>query len=544
MTDANLRQYDWLQNVGGFNSEEADALIKQKKIEAWQKLSTSFPNADLSKFKVEAVFYSKTHVEATVYFAAGEGLQQSVFGSDRKYWSNAMKKALGVGSASGGFPIELQALQSSEKAPIPAIDFNENAASLKKVFSGIIDVHVAPDMSFETKFRDIFTGTRIKHTSAAEAEKWLSGPNIAYWPQMLNFAVWCATTGSGISRQIFDKRASELNLPPQVYSFYLFHVYFTVRRILFQLGGIQRVSALPGDKTFNEKGMNFDKASYKRICAEFGLDPSSDFRYTKPKNNGLGGVYVYGPGGAFEIASQYPGGSAKFAGEGGSAKKGNLIYFVRPDASAEDQADWFCPKNSEGLSQAGLSRINQSIEAFVYCVLGAQVNVRSSIIGSGGRAKEAQSEFLVLLEDAIIQPDLAKSVARYQLAIDQAKVRLNFAVCPGAWLMPGSMIINTETAVGYNNQLKQASGSMRLGINNQVNTGTKKVGVPVGESKINHPNSHSSNPVHRNQKQKVSLEKDGEKEDPPKPHNPHEENKFSFAIGAVFLAGAFVLMTR
>ena len=56
--------------------------------------------------------------------------------------------------------------------------------------------------------------------------------------------------------------------------------------------------------------------------------------------------------------------------------------------------------------------------------------MRSSILGSGGRAKEAQIEFLVLMEDAIRQPDLAKSVQRYQLAVDEAKVRLNLAVSP------------------------------------------------------------------------------------------------------------------
>ena len=542
MADTNLRQYDWLQHIDGFDPQSADTLIKQKKSEAWQKLSKAFPHADLSKFTVEAVFYSKTHVEATVYFMSGDGLQQSVFGSDRKYWSEKMKKALGVGGTNGGFPMQLQALQSSGQQPIPALDFHQKPASLKKVFNGLVDVHVTPDMSFQTKFRDIFTGTRIKHTSGKEAKKWLSGPDIAYWPQMLNFAVWCATTGSGISREIFDKRSSTLNLPPQVYSFYLFHVYFTVRRILFQLGGIQRVAALPRDKTFDEKSMNFDKASYKRICAEFGLDPSADFRYTQPKNHGLGGVYVYGPGGAFEIASQYPGGSAKFAGEGGSAQKGNLIYFLRPDASAEDQADWFCPNASQGLTQAGLSRINQSIEAFVYCVLGAQVNVRSSIIGSGERAKEAQSEFLVLLEDAIIQPDLAKSVARYQLAIDEAKVRLNFAVCPGAWLMPGSMIINTETTVGYNNRLKQASGSMRLGINNQVNTGTKKVGVPVVESKTNPPNSHPSNPLHKNAKDAEPDEEKKEEETPQKEKtaDTHQTNLVFLTILAAAAQGLLI----
>lgn len=46
---------------------------------------------------------------------------------------------------------------------------------------------------------------------------------------------------------------------------------------------------------------------------------------------------------------------------------------------------------------------------------------------------------------------------------------VNLAVCPGTWLMPGRMIINTESTVGYNNKLKQA-----IGVNNEVNLGTKK----------------------------------------------------------------------
>jgi len=92
-----------------------------------------------------------------------------------------------------------------------------------------------------------------------------------------------------------------------------------------------------------------------------------------------------------------------------------------------------------------------------------QVNVHSSILGSGGRAREAQSEFLVLMEDAIRQPDLAQSVQSYQLAVDQAKVRLNLAVAPMAWLMPVQMIINTASTIGYNNKLKQAVSGMKRG---------------------------------------------------------------------------------
>jgi len=103
------------------------------------------------------------------------------------------------------------------------------------------------------------------------------------------------------------------------------------------------------------------------------------------------------------------------------------------------------------------------------------------------------------VEDAIREPDLAESVQRYQLAVDRAKVRLNLAVCAGAWLIPARMIINTESTVGYN-QLKQAVPGMKLGVNNEVNPDTKKAGLKQMEgrpSKINLPNSHPSNPFHK-----------------------------------------------
>ena len=92
-----------------------------------------------------------------------------------------------------------------------------------------------------------------------------------YWPQQLNFALWCATTGSGISWEILHKLSQQLR------GFFLFHVYFTVRRILFEMGGIQSFSALPGDPKFNQTDNKYDSPSYKRICAEFGIDPNTDF---------------------------------------------------------------------------------------------------------------------------------------------------------------------------------------------------------------------------------------------------------------------------
>jgi len=73
--------------------------------------------------------------------------------------------------------------------------------------------------------------------------------------------------------------------------------------------------------------------------------------------------------------------------------------------------------------------VTNRTKAFVYCILGcgSQVNVRSSIIGSSGSGKEVIHEFLVLIEDAIGQPDISKSVPRFQLVIQEAKVKLDLA---------------------------------------------------------------------------------------------------------------------
>ena len=94
---------------------------------------------------------------------------------------------------------------------------------------------------------------------------------MSFWPQQLNFALWCATTGCVISRDILLSSGSILDLSPQVRLFYLFHVYFTVRRILYELGGIKSVDALPDDPTFNQKDNHYSIASYKKICSEFGV---------------------------------------------------------------------------------------------------------------------------------------------------------------------------------------------------------------------------------------------------------------------------------
>jgi len=162
------------------------------------------------------------------------------------------------------------------------------------------------------------------------------------------------------------------------------------------------------------------------------------------------------------------------------------------------------------------------------------------------------------MESAIIQPDLAKSVQRYQLAVDEAKVRLNLAVAPMAWLMPANMIINTASVVGYNNKLKQAVAGTKLGVNNMLNTDTKKSSLQLmagGLSKVNPPNSHPSNPIHKAvmaaqnpkppKKVRFNLPTDevGHLQETKK-FDSHEINKTAVIVGAVAAAALFILTTR
>ena len=114
--------------------------------------------------------------------------------------------------------------------------------------------------------------------------------------------------------------------------------------------------------------------------------------------------------------------------------------------------------------------------------------------------------------------------------------------------MPATMIINTESTVGYNNRLKQAVPGMKLGVNDGVNSGTKKVGLQLmdgGPSKINPPNSHPSNPIHKaamtaQPKDKQSSKKETVSEKPPQ----HEVNKTAVIVGVVGVVALIFMATR
>ena len=453
-----------------------------------KRFKARYPKANFADFKTED-FFGKPNI--FFHNKAGEGT--TVFDDDGKdfrssiYFSKEMKRQLGLAP---GFPLELTH-NPNPKLEIPAVPFNSEAVGIGTLKDALVqqEIYVTPSEKFKIKFRDIFTDTVITHRSSHESRRWLAGPNFEYWPQTLNFAFFVATTGCGVSRRILfkdkmrdgknDLTDSELKLPPQVRSFFWFHVYFTVRRILFELGGPQNSLPLPGDTAFSQTENKYDIPSFERICAEFGISPNADFRFTRGDNHGLGSVFEYFTNSGYtKTPFKYPSKETKFEDEGGRASDGNLVPYIE-NTEARNQYEYFLCHVSHGLTSAGLSRINQSIESFCYAILGSQVDVRSSIASSQGSAIETQRQFLSMVEDAIRNPDISKSVQRFQLAIESAKVRLDLAISPGLWLLPSKMVVNTESVVGYNNKLKKATTFMRIGVNSDLN-------IPVRRSTQKH----------------------------------------------------------
>ena len=451
-----------------------------------KRFKARYPKANFADFKTED-FFGKPNI--FFHSEAGEGT--TVFDDDGKdfrssiFFSKEMKRQLGLAP---GFPLELT-YNPNPKLEIPAVPFNSETINTIKENLVQQEIYVTPSDKFKINFRDIFTDTVITHRSSHESRRWLAGPNFEYWPQTLNFAFFCATTGCGVSRRILfedkmrdgknDLTDSELKIPPQVRSFFWFHVYFTVRRILFELGGPQNSLPLPGDTAFSQTENKYDIPSFERICAEFGISPNADFRFTRGDNHGLGSVFEYfSYSGYTKTPFKYPSKETKFADEGGRASDGDLVPYIE-NTEARNQYEYFLCPVSHGLTSAGLSRINQSIESFCYAILGSQVDVRSSISGSQGSDIETQRQFLSMVEDAIRNPNISKSVQRFQLAIQSAKVRLDLAISPGLWLLPSKMVLNTESVVGCNNKLKKATTFMRIGVNSDLN-------IPVRRSSQKH----------------------------------------------------------
>ena len=418
----------------------------------WHRFRTAYPHADFKKFSAGPQSIEFEHDGIAVDVFREDITPDGPFPTAVHHYGDAklnaaLLKALGprdpknktVKISPSPWPKDFTV--GKINYPVPAVAWHTMPP--KTNFSHLT-LEVAPGKKISLKVRNVFKNSETEFKSAAAAKKWLEGPSMTYWAQQLNFAVWAATAGCGVGLDMLQRS-----------SFLQFHVIFTIRRLLHELG-----APLPGDIGFNAYDSHYKKAAYERLCNEFKT--YKDFRFLAPNNGGVGDPYGYDYRGLNIEEGGWPNPENRFRDEG-KPKYGGPEIEVLKDARTFRQYDWFVLQKGEGL--VNLARINRSIEAYVYCVLGAQVDTRSPIIAAGGASRETQQQFLVLFESAVIENDIAKSIQRYQFAVQEAKVRLDYAIAPGCWLMPSDLVINTHAVAGYNNVLQKATEVMKFGIN-------------------------------------------------------------------------------
>jgi len=316
---------------------------------------------------------------------------------------------------------------------------------------------------FLAKFPNVFTKYKLPYMSNNTiVDKWHSTP-MQFWQNQLNFAVWCATTGCGVSKE--DHMASH---DPQIRALFCFHVYFQVRRILAELQ-----CPLPQDNAWSAFQNAFDRRAYERICAEFGVSPHTDWRQKQSSNQGLGLVYfyathvgympVYGAG----SADHYDPGRMSFTKKTGG---GTLhVDYIAQGSEAVEAWSSFMLDKSLGFTHAGVERVNDSIRTYVWAILGAQAQTRTTILGIG-TAFDAQKQFLANVEDAISSPvDLPAAIARYQDVLRYAESKVDFVFGIDLYMAPSDMRLRVGKVEGYNNKIIVAGPEQTLGFNAGAN---------------------------------------------------------------------------
>ncbi len=117
----------------------------------------------------------------------------------------------------------------------------------------------------------------------------------------------------------------------------------------------------------------------------------------------------------------------------------------------------------------GLTKIGQSIESYVYAVLGAQAKTRWSIVGERAKSLQTQDVFRTIVKETIAQSDVTLTLSNMRTAIASTNVVLNMAISPGMILVPSNLIFKRKKIPGYNNVLTLATDKMKFGKNTDVN---------------------------------------------------------------------------
>ena len=296
--------------------------------------------------------------------------------------------------------------------------------------------------------------------SDATVNRWNSNP-LQFYQNQLNFAIFCSTTGCGVSYVNHFNHSD-----PLTRSVYRFHVYYQFRRILSELS-----VPLYGEKSHNPFNNPIDIKAFQRLSNEFNIS-TRDFRQKLDKNHGMGSLYV-GIQGVHNLYNyDYWPGVTSFNPKAREVLKS--IEQKHPNAWTTFVLDL-----GTGFTQAGVERLNDSIRTYVWCILSAQAQSRANIIESFG----AQKQCLTNLENAINSAeDLPSSIERYQNTLRYARSKVDYVIGYNLYMIPSDLQLQIGTITNYNNEIVIATSEQNLGLNPSINDSHKNTVVKAPPS--------------------------------------------------------------
>ena len=420
--------------------------------------------------------------------------------------------------------------------------FNPNASyksgasySLKKINLVKQDIYVNRYKSFPVSFPDIFQNYQNPTLHANAPWNTWKNSSFDWWQCQLNFAVWCATAGCGVSYEDHLKDTSTLTN-----TVYIFHVYYCTARIIKELQ-----SPLPTDASFCYYKNQYNKAAYQKLCTEFSVSPSTDWRQK----------LEYGCQGLGQWSTYFkPDGTYRHQHE----DKGPFFSPLDAITHGRDISNaWttFMLDKSNGFTHAGLVRINESIRMFVWALLGAQSQTRVEIL-KVGTGFDAQKQFLVNIQKAINSPiDLPTQISKYENVLKYARSKVDYSYGVGLYMSPSDMILQIGTVVGYNNEIVIATENQTLGFNSDVNvkpvepttqpttiegTPTKKQPEPKTITPKPKPIIPKPKPIIPKPIIPKPIIQDSQTKDQPEPQTineaeQHEDNKTALIVGSIVI---------
>jgi len=299
-------------------------------------------------------------------------------------------------------------------------------------------IYVNERDSFQARNLNIFTNYALSFFDVRTVARWLSQCNMFFYQNQLNFAVWCASAGCGVSaEQVNDKNAL-------VSSVFKFHLYYQAQKRLQEMS-----CPIPGDTLFKPTENNINVIKYQKLCNEFVVGPNADFRFKGGDNGGLGTMYNYWSKLGYHALKGSLYNPNKFQFLDNSTNEAEKIDYIKQD-TAIDGWQQFIPEKSEGFTKAGVVRLDDSIRAYVYCVLGSQAQTRSNILTS----PETQQNFVDLLEQSIQSLfSIPESIEKYQNAVSSTNSTVNYTIETGLYMIPADMSLKTISIQKYNNAI-------------------------------------------------------------------------------------------